>query len=259
MISLRRAIVESCDIYFYQAGLKIGVDTIARYAKEFGLGKKTGISLPHETTGVVPSSAWKKKRFGVPWYSGETLSFAVGQGYLNVTPVQLVTFMSAIANGGQLFLPQVVERIEDINGKSLKEYPPVENGRAHVSERSLRFVQEALTGAVNDPHGTGSVSALKDIKVAGKTGTAQVVRMAQDFRKGDTQRMALRFRDHAWFAAFAPVEAPQIAVIVLVEHGGFGAAAAAPVAKQVFEKYFELEAPAREKVTARLGGTRDDD
>jgi penicillin-binding protein 2 len=114
-------------------------------------------------------------------------------------------------------------------------------------------------GAVNDPHGTGNISALKDIRVAGKTGTAQVIRMAQDFRKGDMQRMALRFRDHAWFAAFAPVEDPQIAVIVLVEHGGFGAAAAAPIAKQVFEKYFDLAADFPERVATRLSGTKNDD
>ncbi len=158
-----------------------------------------------------------------------------------------------------MFLPQVVERVENIFGKTLKEYPPVETGRAHVSEKSFRFVQDALMGAVNEPHGTGGGSALKGIKVAGKTGTAQVVRMAQDFKKGDTQRMPLKFRDHAWFGAFAPVEDPRIALIVLVEHGGFGAAAAVPIAKQVFEKYFELEASSREKVTAKLGDTRNDD
>ena len=259
MISLRRALVESCDIYFYQAGLKIGVDTIAHYAKEFGLGRKTGISLPHEKTGTVPSSSWKKKRFGVPWYSGETLSFAVGQGYMNATPIQLVTFLSAVANGGKIFLPQVVERVENIFGKTLKEYPPVETGRAHVSEKSLHFVQDALMGAVNEPHGTGNASALKDIKVAGKTGTAQVVRMAQDFKKGDTQRMPLKFRDHAWFAAFAPVEDPRIAVIVLAEHGGFGAAAAAPIAKQVFEKYFEQETSAPSRVATTAGVMKHDD
>jgi penicillin-binding protein 2 len=254
-ISLHRAIVESCDIYFYQAGLKIGVDTIARYAKEFGLGRKTGISLPHERSGIVPSSSWKKKKLGVPWYSGETLSFAVGQGYLNVTPIQQVTFMSAVANGGRLYLPQVVERIEDIYGKVLKEYAPVETGRAQVSEKFLRFVQEALMGAVNEPHGTGSVSALKGVLVAGKTGTAQVVRMAQDWKKGDALRMPLKFRDHAWFAAYAPFEDPRIAVIVLAEHGGFGAAAAAPIAKQIFEKYFQLEPPAPTKVASSPKGT----
>jgi penicillin-binding protein 2 len=257
-ISLRRAIVESCDIYFYQAGLKMGVDTIAHYAKEFGLGRKTGIALPHEKPGIVPSSSWKKKRFGVPWYSGETLSFSVGQGYLVATPIQLVTFMSAVANGGRIYLPQVVERVENIFGKTLKEYPPVENGRAHVSEKSLRFVQDALMGAVNEPHGTGASSALKDVRVAGKTGTAQVIRMAQDFKKGDTQRMPMRYRDHAWFAAFAPVEDPQIAVIVLAEHGGFGAAAAAPIAKQVFEKHFQLEPSSPTKVATSPKEPSDD-
>jgi penicillin-binding protein 2 len=258
-INLRRAIAESCDTYFYQAGLKIGVDTIARYATEFGLGKKTGIALPHERPGIVPSSTWKKKKFGVPWYSGETLSYAVGQGYLIVTPIQLVTFMSAVANGGRLFLPQVVERVEDIYGKTLRDYLPVETGRAHVSEKSLQFVQEALMAAVNEPHGTGNVCALKDIKVAGKTGTAQVVRMAQDWKKGDALKMPLKHRDHAWFASYAPFEAPQLAVIVLAEHGGFGAAAAAPIAKQIYEKFFQMEPPAVPKVLTRLRDTGNDD
>lgn len=239
-ISLRRAIVESCDIYFYQAGLKVGVDLIAHYANEFGLGRVIGISLPHEKQGTVPSSSWKKKRFGVPWYSGETLSFSVGQGYLNVTPLQLLMLISGVANGGKLYLPQVVERVENIYGNKLKEYPPVELRRANVSEKTLQIVQEALRGAVNDPHGTGWTCALKDVKVAGKTGTAQVVRMPENFKKGDMNRMPLKFRDHAWFVAYAPFEDPKISIAVLVEHGGFGASAAAPIAKKVIEKYFNL-------------------
>ncbi len=240
-ISLRRAIVESCDIYFYQAGLKVGVDLIAHYANEFGLGRVIGISLPHEKQGTVPSSSWKKKRFGVPWYSGETLSFSVGQGYLNVTPLQLLMLISGVANGGKLYLPQVVERVENIYGNKLKEYPPVELRRANVSEKTLQIVQEALRGAVNDPHGTGWTCALKDVKVAGKTGTAQVVRMPENFKKGDMNRMPLKFRDHAWFVAYAPFEDPKISIAVLVEHGGFGASAAAPIAKKVIEKYFNLD------------------
>ena len=144
-LSLHRAIAESCDIYFYQLGLKLGPDLIARYATEFGLGKATGISLPHEKSGTVPSSSWKKKRLGVPWYSGETLSFSVGQGYLNATPLQLLVLISAVANGGKIIQPQVVERIEDIYENKLREYPPVERGRVDVSERTLRIIQEALT------------------------------------------------------------------------------------------------------------------
>ena len=240
-ISLHRAIVESCDIYFYQVGLKVGVDLIAHYANEFGLGKGTGISLPHEKQGTVPSSSWKKKRFGAPWYSGETLSFSVGQGYLNVTPLQLLMLISGVANGGKLYLPQVVEKVENIYGNKLKEYPPVELGRANVSEKTFQIIQEALRGAVNDPHGTGWTSALKDAKVAGKTGTAQVIRLPENFKKGDMNRVPLKFRDHAWFVAYAPFEDPKIAIAVLVEHGGFGASAAAPIAKKVIEKYLKLK------------------
>jgi len=240
-ISLQRAIVESCDIYFYQVGLKVGVDLIAHYANEFGLGRVTGISLPHEKQGTVPSSSWKKKRFGVPWYSGETLSFSVGQGYLNVTPLQLLMLISGVANGGKLYLPQVVEKVENIYGDRLKEYPPVELRRADVSEKTFQIVQEALRGAVNDPHGTGWTCALKDVKVAGKTGTAQVVRMPENFKKGDMNRMPLKFRDHAWFVAYAPFEDPKISIAVLVEHGGFGASAAAPIAKKVIERYLNLK------------------
>ncbi|MEW6377549.1 MAG: penicillin-binding protein 2 [Thermodesulfobacteriota bacterium] len=240
-LSLHRAIVESCDIYFYQVGLKVGVDQLAHYAREFGLGRPTGILLPHEKPGIVPTTSWKKRRFGVPWYSGETLSLSVGQGYLNTTPLQLVTLISAIANDGKFFLPQVVERVEDIYGNRLKEYPPFEMGKVRLSEKTLRVIQEALMGAVNEPHGTGWASALKEVKVAGKTGTAQVVRMPENFKKGDMDRMPLKFRDHAWFVAYAPFENPRISIAVLVEHGGYGGAAAAPIAKKVIEKYLSLD------------------
>ena len=247
-LSLHRAIVESCDIYFYQVGLKVGVDLIAHYANEFGLGKLTGISLPHEKPGTVPSSSWKKKRFGVPWYSGETLSFSVGQGYLLATPLQLLMLISGVANGGKLSLPQVVEKVEDVYGNTLQEYPPVELGRADVSQKTLQIIQDALKGAVNEPHGTGSACLLKDVKVAGKTGTAQVVAMPEDFKRGEMNRIPLKFRDHAWFVAYAPFEDPKISVVVLVEHGGFGASAAAPIAKKVIEQYLNLNHSAPQKL-----------
>ncbi len=257
-ISLHRAIVESCDIYFYQMGLKIGVDLIAQCANEFGLGKTTGIFLPHEKPGIVPSTSWKKKHSGVPWYSGETLSLAVGQGYVNATPLQLLALISAVANGGKLYLPQVVEKVENVYGNVLKEYPPVEKRRVNISEDSLHIIQEALTGVVNDPHGTGWVCAFKDVKVAGKTGTAQVVTMPQNFRQGDMDRMPLKFRDHAWFVAYAPVEDPRISIVVLVEHGGFGAAAAAPIAKKVIEKYLSLDSSSLPKIAVRMVDSKND-
>ena len=258
-LSLHRAIVESCDIYFYQVGLKVGVDKIAHYANELGLGRPTEISLPHEKSGIVPSSSWKKKRLGVSWYSGETLSLAVGQGYLNTTPLQLVRLISAIANGGKFYLPQVVERVENIYGTALKEYPPLEAGRASISEKTLYTIQEALMGAVNDPHGTGWACALKEVRVAGKTGTAQVIKMAQDFKKGDMNRMPLKFRDHAWFVAYAPCEDPKISLAVLVEHGGYGGAAAAPIAKKVIAKYLSLEPSSPSNVAGRSMDFENDD
>jgi penicillin-binding protein 2 len=251
-LSLHRAIVESCDIYFYQLGLKVGVERMAHYANEFGLGRKTGIPLPHEKPGCVPSPSWKKKNWGVPWYTGETLSLSIGQGYLNATPLQLLVLISAIANGGKLYLPQVVERVENIYGNILKEYLPTETGEANVSERTLHFIQEALLGAVNEPHGTGGSAALKGIKIAGKTATAQVVKMPEDFSKGDMDRMPLKFRDHAWFVAYAPFEDPQIAIVVLVEHGGFGSEVAAPIAKKVIEKYLSLESTSPPRVARQF-------
>ncbi|NWF93154.1 MAG: penicillin-binding protein 2 [Syntrophaceae bacterium] len=250
-VSLHRALVESCDIFFYQVGLKVGVDLIARYANEFGLGRPTGIYLAHEKPGIVPSTSWKKKRSGAPWYSGETLSLAVGQGYISTTPLQLVMLISAIANGGRFYLPQVVERVENVYGTVLEEYPPIEKGRADVSEETLRIVREALMGAVNEPHGTGWACALSEVKVAGKTGTAQVITLPQNFKKGDMDRMPLKFRDHAWFVAFAPFEAPRISIAVLVEHGGFGATAAAPIAKKVIEKYLSIESESAPKIAGR--------
>jgi penicillin-binding protein 2 len=258
-LSLHRAIVESCDIYFYQVGLKVGVDRIAHYAHEFGLGRATGIPLSHEKPGIIPSTEWKQTRFGQPWYSGETLSISVGQGYINATPLQLAMLVAAVANGGRLFLPQIVERVENIYGKTIKEYPPVETGRAHISEKTLRIIREALRGVVNEPHGTGWASALDGIQVAGKTGTAQVIRMEKNFRKGDMDRMPIKFRDHAWFVAYAPFEDPKIAVAVLIEHGGFGGAAAAPIAKKVIEKYLFPDAASPLKMAERLKDSRNDD
>ena len=258
-LDLHRAIVESCDIFFYQVGLKVGVDRIAQYAKEFGLGRPTGVPLQHERQGIVPSTSWKEKRFGQPWFSGETVSIAVGQGYVSTTPIQLLTLISAIANGGKIYIPQVVERVENIYGGTLKKYPSLEVGRVNISEKTLNFIREALKGAVNEPHGTGWPCALKGVNVAGKTGTAQVVRMAQDFKKGDMDRMPLKLRDHSWFVAFAPFEDPLISIVVLVEHGGFGATAAAPIAKKVIEKYLSLEPTSPLKMAEERRDSKHDD
>ena len=135
----------------------------------------------------------------------------------------------------------------------------METGKANISENTLRIIQEDLMAAVNDPHGTGGACAMKEVKAAGKTGTAQVVKMAQDFKKGDMNRMPLKFRDHAWFVAYAPFENPQISLAILVEHGGFGGAVAAPIAKKIFEKYFSLQPSYPVRVAGEKTDSKDDD
>jgi penicillin-binding protein 2 len=162
--------------------------------------------------------------------------------------------ISAVANEGKLYLPQAVEKIEDIYGNTIEEYPPLESGRANVSQQTLQIIQEALKGAVNDPYGTGSGCLLKEVKVAGKTGTAQVVTLPEDFKRGEMKRIPLRLRDHAWFVAYAPFEDPKISVVVLVEHGGFGATAAAPIARAVIAKYLDLKPSPTSKTPEKESG-----
>ncbi len=238
-VQLYRALVESCDVYFYQLGLKLGVDRIAKYAREFGLGQKTGIDLDRELPGLIPTAGWKKRRFGVPWQKGETLSIAIGQGFDLVTPLQMTLAYAAVANGGVLWKPHLVKKIEDTeNGDSL-EFAPQKRWKLSISKKNLDFIRHALEGVVNDPHGTGRVARLPDIKVAGKTGTAQVVSAARATKKGSKGKL---FKDHAWFICFAPVNNPKIVVGVLVEHGGHGSSGAAPLARAMLEKYFYGEA-----------------
>jgi penicillin-binding protein 2 len=166
-----------------------------------------------------------------------------------------LVLISAVANGGKILLPQVAERVEDIYKNRLTEYPPVELESVDVSEKTLQIIQGALKGAVNDPHGTGSACWLKEVKVAGKTGTAQVIAMPEDFKRGQINRIPLKFRDHAWFVAYAPFEDPKISVVVLVEHGGFGASTAAPIAKKVIEKYLNLKPSPSSKMAEKQSET----
>ena len=234
-VQLHRAIVESCDVYFYQLGMKLGVDRIAKYARDFGLGQKTGIDLDRELPGLIPTSSWKKRRFGVPWQKGETLSIAIGQGFDLVTPLQMTLVYAAIANGGILWKPHLVRKVKDTGSDETMEFPPKKRWKVHVSKRNLDLIKKALEGVVNEPHGTGRIARLKDIKVAGKTGTAQVVSSSKTSKKNGEKGM---YRDHAWFICFAPVKNPEIVVGVLVEHGGHGSSGAAPLARAVLEKYF---------------------
>jgi len=237
-VDLHRALVESCDVYFYQVGVKLGVDAIADYSHRFGLGEPTGIALDHEKPGLIPSTGWKRARFGEPWFQGETLSVAIGQGYVLATPLQMASVIATVANGGTRYRPHFVRRIENATGDVVEEILPEVVGTAGLRKSTLLQLREALRDVVNGPRGTGKKAKLPNIDVGGKTGTSQVFKMGKQTK---THNLARHLRDHAWFVAFAPVDAPEIAIAVLIEHaGGGGGAVAAPVAHDVADFYFAL-------------------
>ncbi len=243
-VNLHDALVQSCDVYFYTVGHRLGVDTIARYAKKFGLGKATGLGLSREKSGLIPTTQWKLKNKKEAWLLGETISASIGQGFNLVTPLQQVYMMAAVANGGMMLKPHLVKRIEDPAGKTIKEFFPKIMGRMNANPENLEIIRKALRDVVNGPKGTGRKARLKNIIVSGKTGTAQVVRMKSNEELEKEDEIPYKYRDHAWFVAFAPYEKPEIAVAVLIEHGGHGGATAAPIAKKIFKKYFKLYPPA---------------
>jgi penicillin-binding protein 2 len=221
LISLRRALVESCDVYFYEVGKRLGIDRIYTYASMFGLGKATGISFVTEKKGLIPNSRWKAQTKKAPWFLGDTFVNSIGQGYVSATPVQLAVMISAVVNGGNVFIPTL-----------LKDAPPVLSGKAGIKPETLEKVKTYLVGVVNEPSGTGWTAKSTVTTIGGKTGTAQVVGL----KKG-SKYLPEQYRDHAWFVAFAPIENPEIALSVLVEHGGHGGSAAAPIAKKAIEAY----------------------
>lgn len=235
LVDLRHALVHSCDVYFYTVGQRMGIDTIADYAKQFGLGHETGIELPSERVGIVPSSGWKQKAKGQPWLPGETISASIGQGYVTVTPLQMASVIGTVANNGVSFRPRLVQAVMDRTTGRLQELPAVPRGKLKVTGDHLALIQEALAGVVTEGTATRAKSPL--VTIAGKTGTAQIAAL----RTGPEKDIPKKIRDHAWFVAFAPVEAPRIAVAVLAEHMGHGGSAAAPLAKSVIEASMKLE------------------
>jgi len=235
-VALHRGLVESCDVYFYKLGKRLGVDTIAHYAKMCGLGRLSGFELGSEKEGLVPTSEWKEKRWGVSWQGGETISMAIGQSFLLVTPLQMARLISAIFNGGTLYEPKVIRHVGK-NGNHIYEFTPKSRDRLDVKEENLELIRKALTGVVNEPHGTGSRSRVKGLTVAGKTGTAQVVGLEKEKEYENGDELPPEFLDHAWFVAIAPVENPALAIAILIENGGHGGSAAAPIAKQLIQSY----------------------
>ncbi len=233
-VNLRRALRESCDVYFYQLGEKLWIDKISACAREFGLGMPLGIGLDNEKGGVIPTVGWKEKKYGKKWYLGDTVSASIGQGYVLTTPIQLASMIATVANEGTVYRPFLVKKVVDPDGKVLKEFPPQIIKRMTVSAKNFRLVKEGLFAVVNEPHGTGVAARLYEVKVAGKTGTSQVVKIRDN--RGE---IPYKYRDHALFVAFAPYEKPEVAVAVVIEHGEHGGAAAAPIAGRILRGYFQ--------------------
>ena len=240
-IKLHRAIVESCDIYFYKMGKRLGINRIARYAKKFGLGKMTGFDAGKEGGGLIPTNKWKLKRFGVPWQAGETISVSIGQSFVLVTPIQMATLISTVFNGGIIYKPQVTKWIGTSKEEKGYSFAPKIAGKAGIRREYMELVKKSLVGVVNEPHGTGWRAKMKNITVAGKTGTAQVVSLEKEKGATVSKEIPWKYRDHAWFVALAPAEKPRIALAVVIEHGGHGGSAAAPIAKKIIKAY--LKAP----------------
>lgn len=239
-VNIRRAIAESCNIFFYNIGERLGINNIARFAASFGLGKKSGIDLENEKPGLLPTAAWKSKRYGMPWQLGDTITMSIGQGYLIVTPLQMLNLISTFANGGILYRPRLIAGWETPGKGMIKKSHSEILNHIPVTPKNIELVRAGLWGGVNKKNGTGTKARIKGFGVSGKTGTAQVIRMKEATGLGK-DKVPFKFRDHAWFVAFAPYDQPQIAVVVMIEHGGHGGSTCAPLAREMIKTYLETQ------------------
>ena len=232
-VDMRHALEQSCNVYHYTIGNMVGVDKIHKWATLLGLGEKTGIDLPNEVEGLVPSTEWKRRRYNEKWYAGETISVSIGQGQVSITPISLAVMMSTVANGGTRFVPHLLKAIDEGGGWKPMQ-PPAPKSRVQLKPETIAAVHDGLHLVVNGA-GTGGRARIPGKDVSGKTGTAQVISL-QGGRKaaGRTER---NLRDHGWFVFFAPRDNPEIAGVIFGEHNEHGATSA-PVAKHVLETYF---------------------
>jgi penicillin-binding protein 2 len=231
-VDLRNAIKVSCDVYFYNLGRRLGIDHIAEIAQGFGLGAPTGVDLQFEKSGLVPSEQWALTKRRARWYPSETISVAIGQGPILVTPIQLARALSALVEGGRLPTPHLFLASQDPRTLARLRYKVETKPGLALSTDKAAIVRDGMWAVLNEPGGTALASRPRGVAAGGKTGTAQVVgRESGLVAKG-------KYDDHAWFIGFAPVDDPQIVVAVFVENGGHGGAAAAPLAKALFERRF---------------------
>ncbi|WP_413438318.1 penicillin-binding protein 2 [Sulfuriferula sp. GW1] len=247
MVDMHKSIVQSCDTYYYRLANDLGIDRMHAFLSQFGFGKKTGIDLEGEVAGVLPSREWKARRSKQPWYPGETVIAGIGQGYNLVTPVQLAVATAALANGGTVYRPELVQAIIDSRTGQRRVIAPQVMNQIKISPADLQVVVSAMVD-VTRPGGTASVAnAGAPYLIAAKTGTAQVVGIKQG-EKYDAKRILAIHRDHAVYIAFAPADAPRIAIAVLVENGMHGGTTAAPIARAVMDYYLLGKLPKGEVV-----------
>ena len=233
-VDLAKAIIESCDVFFYKMGVKIGIDTLAISSQAFGLGKKTNIDLPGERSGIMPSRIWKKNARGASWFDGDTINVSIGQGFMLTTPLQLAVMTASIASRGDLIQPQIVKSINGVENPTIKV-----TESSKISDKYWNYIHESMRDVVHSNRGTArGINKGLTYNIAGKTGTAQVISInASD--EYDRSKISERQWDHALFVAFAPAEDPKIAVALIVENGEHGSSAAAPIARTVIDTYIK--------------------
>ena len=241
VVDMYKSIVESCDTYYYHLANDMGIDAIARFLGPFGFGSKSGIDLAGEFAGVLPSPEWKMKRFKQPaqqkWFPGETISIGIGQGYHSYTPLQLAQAMAMLATGGTMYKPRLIAHIDNPRSGERRDLPAEALHTVALRRENVEFIKRSMAGVVKE--GTAARAfAGTTYTAGGKTGTAQVIAIKQN-EKYEEAKVAERHRDHSLFIAFAPLESPRIALAIVVENGGFGARAAAPLARTVLD-YFML-------------------
>ncbi|HRR67814.1 MAG TPA: penicillin-binding protein 2 [Desulfomonilia bacterium] len=225
-VDLATALTQSCDVYFYVLGERLGIDRISSFCQDMGLGRPTGIEFRDELAGLVPTREWKQKRFKEPWQKGESVITAIGQGFTLVTPLQIAKVMSGIVNGGKVITPRILASTQMTQERNL-----------NIRENELAVILEGLKAVVEADRGTGRAIRDPRFTMGGKTGTVQVVR-GYTSKLLDQSDLPYKIRDHAWFFGFSPVENPEILVVAIVEHGGSGSAIAAPVVRDVIREYY---------------------
>jgi penicillin-binding protein 2 len=249
IVNMHKAVVESCDTYFYGLAHELGIDAIHDFIGKFGLGSKTGIDIEGEVDGLLPSQEWKQRRFHEKWYVGDTISVGIGQGYNLTTPLQLAFATAILANDGRIFRPHVVQHIQDSQTGQLTTIEPEPIGEVPLKPENVKRVRDAMVDVMK-PGGTAAWAGMgAKYLFAGKTGTAQVIGLKG--QKYDEDRIHARHRDHALFIGYAPADDPKIALAVLVENGGHGSSTAAPIARQVIDFYLLGKEPQLVKPTTK--------